>query len=277
MSETLTKTFEFGPGTSQSRSHMRTFAVPAHSIVSIAVRDMALDPPGGTVPVLIEVRQATAASISNTGPDGPLLAVGFADAPSGVFAFQNQSFTSSFGCPSTWRVRVRVAEAAPTAKVSGTIVFVFNPPGVLPIEMTGADTQHLDPNATASRLLRGRLGSVPSSIAGTGQFRIMAKWHTDPADLLHLGSHHPLKVELLRPNGTVGNDEIGFSQHAADKTPKVNFTYTVTAQDATMAGVWGVRITNNSPVRIVDFDLDRGFDPNPGMPNFKSTFQARCS
>ena len=59
--------------------------------------------------MIIEVRQASAASIGFTGPDGPLLAVRSASAPSGVVAFQNQGFSSQFGCPSTWRVRVRAA------------------------------------------------------------------------------------------------------------------------------------------------------------------------
>jgi hypothetical protein len=276
MSETLRKSFEFGPGTSQPRSHMRTFSAPAGSIVGVAVEDMVLDPPGGSVPIFVEVRQASAASIGNTGPDGPFLSGKFADAPSNLVSFQ-QSFTSRFGCPNTWRVRVQAPSGNPPSRVSGTIVFVVNPTHVVPIEMTGADTQHLDPNVTATRTLRPRPGSSPGFIAGTGRFRIKAKWHTDPADLFHFASLHELTVELLRPNGTVANDETGFSQHAAGKSPKVDFTYTVTPQDAALAGDWGIRIRNNSPIRVVDFDVDRGFDPNPAMPNFTSTFHARCS
>ena len=109
MSETIKKTFEFGPGTSQPRSHFRTFSVPAGSSVGIAVEQMDVDGQGRTIPVIIEVRQASAASIGSSGPDGPLIATRSANAPSGVVAFQGQNFTSRFGWPSTWRVRVRSA------------------------------------------------------------------------------------------------------------------------------------------------------------------------
>lgn len=277
MSQTIKKSFEFGPGTPRPRSHFRTFSVPAGSTVGVAIEQMETAP-SATIPVIIEVRQASAASIGATGPDGPLLAVRSASAPSGVVAFQGQSFSSPFGCPSTWRVRVRSAIGPDVpAKVSGTIAFVFTPPGSATLDMVGADTQHLDPNVVATRTLRSRFGTTPSTIAGTGQFRIKAKWHTDPADFLHFGTFQKLRLELLRPDGTRAEDETGFSQHApADKTPKVDFGYTVTPADAGMSGDWGIRITNISDVRVIDFDLDRGIDPNPGMPNFTSTFTARC-
>ena len=85
-------------------------------------------------------------------------------------------------------------------------------------------------------------------------------------------------MELLRPNGTLAVAETGFSRHApADKTPKVDFQYAATAQDATMAGSWSLRITNASPVRVVDFDINRGLDPNPLLTDFESTFKAGCS
>jgi hypothetical protein len=279
MAETIRKTFEFGPGTSQPRSHFRTFSVPAGSNVGVAVDGMDVDGQNGTIPVIIEVRQASAASIGSTGPDGPLIAIRSANAPSGVVAFQGQNFTSRFGCPSTWRVRVRSAIGPDVpAKVSGTIAFVFTPPGSVTLDMTGADTQHLDPHVVATRTLRSRFGSTPSAIEGTGRFRIKAKWHTDPADVLHFGTFEKLKVELLRPDGTTAASETGFSQHApADKTPKVDFGYTVATADDVMPGDWVLRITNDSDVRVVDFDIDRGIDPNPAMPNFTSTFTARCS
>src|SRR5215211_775041 len=160
MSETIKKTFEFGPGTSQPRSHFRTFSVPAGSSVGVAIEEMTVTD-GATIPVIIEVRQASAASIGSTGPDGPLIATRSANAPSGVVAFQGQNFTSRFGCPSTWRVRVRSAIGPDVpAKVSSRISFVVNPPGSVTLDMTGADTQHLDPHVVATRTLRGRFGTA---------------------------------------------------------------------------------------------------------------------
>lgn len=275
MSDTIRKTFEFGPGTSQPRSHMRTFSVPAESTVGVAIEQMLVDSPNATIPVIIELRQASAASVGSTGSDGPLIDVKAVNAPSNLVTFLPTYF-SAFGCPSTWRVRVRSAVGPDVpAKVSGTIVFVFNPPGSVVLDMTGVDTQHLDPSVIANRTLRSRLGSF-NSITGTGGFRIRAKWHTNP-DFLNIGTYHPLTVELMRPDGTMAKRETGFSRHApSDKNPKVDFRYAVTAQDAAMAGDWGLRITNNSPVRVVDFDINRGLDPNPLLRDFESTFKASC-
>lgn len=277
MSQTIRKTFEFGPGTSRPRSNMRTFSAPAGSIIGIAIEQVSVAPASATIPVIIEVRQASAASIGATGPDGPLIDVKAFNAPANLVNFLS-TYTSKFGCPSTWRVRVRsaVGPGVP-AKVSGTIAFVFTPPNSVVLDMTGVDTQHLDPNTSANRTLRARVGSV-SSIAGTGRFRIKAKWHTDPLtlDVTQFSSYHKLIVELLRPDGTIAASEFGYSQHApADKTPKVDFRYAVTAQDAAMAGAWGLQIKNESPVRVVDFDINRGLDPN--QVDFESTFKASCS
>lgn len=274
----LRKSFEIGPGTGQPRSHFRTFSVPAHSRVSVAVEKLEIDADNGRIPVIIDVHQATATSVGSSGPDGPRLASRTANAPNGgVIAFQNVSFTSSFGCPSSWRIRVRTGlEPLPT-RVSGIVVFQFDPPGPVTLGMAGGGTQHLDPNTTATRVLQHRPGTVPTDIDGTGTFRVRAKWHTDPADVLQFNTFHPLRVALLRPDGSVAESQLGFSRHApANRTPKIGFDYAVSAADAELTGDWRLRITNGSPVRVVDFDIDRGLDPNPGLSDFRSTFRAEC-
>src|SRR5262245_36663199 len=100
MSEIIRKTFEFGPGTSQGHSHMRTFSCPAGSTVSVAIEDMSTDV---QIPVIIEIRQASAASVGSTGPDGPMIDAKVAFPPSSLITFL-PSYRSTFGCPSTWRV-----------------------------------------------------------------------------------------------------------------------------------------------------------------------------
>jgi hypothetical protein len=274
----LRKQFEIGPGTSQPLSHFRTFSVPAHSTVSVAVEKLEIGAEDGSLPVIVDVHQAAGTSIGSSGPDGPLLASRIANAPNaGVQAFQNISFSSPFGCPSSWRIRVRAGLEPLPARVSGTIVFQFDPPGTVTLDMAGTDTQHLDPSTVATRTLRHRAGTVPADIDGTGVFRIRAKWHTDPANVLQFNTFHPLTVALLRPNGSVADSQTGFSRHApADKTPKLGFQYTVTPADVALNGDWRLRITNGSPVRVVDFDIDRGADPNPGLSDFRSTFNAEC-
>lgn len=268
----MRKTFDFGPGTSRPRSHMRTFALPARATVGIAVERMEVTPPQERVGVTIDVFRASADSVGNTGPDGPA-----ADdpqlslAPSGVVPFSNKSFVSDFGCPSTWRVRVRAIDADPAARVTGSIVVVYHPADAVRLEMAGADTQHLDPGVVATRVLRP---DGPGRIAGTGRFRIRAKWHADPADVLHLGSFPEMTVTLLRPDGSRARAEHGYSHHAAGKSPKIDFGYPVTVADTALTGNWGLRIANDSDIRVVDFDISRGLDP--AVPTFTSTFLARC-
>lgn len=91
------------------------------------------------------------------------------------------------------------------------------------------------------------------------------------------GSFLELTVALLRPDGSLAREEKGFSRHAAGRSPKVDFSYPVTAEDASMTGNRRLRVRNNSAVRVVDFDVSRGLDPNPGVPTFTSTFLAGCS
>ncbi len=269
----IRKTFEFGQGSPQVRSHFRTFSVPARSLVGVAVENVTVDRLNVVIPMFIQVRQASAQSIGNTGPHGPELATRFLDAPAGgVNSFQNIGFSSDFGCPSTWRVLVGATGADVPAKVSGTIVFAFTSPGPVELEMSDGGTQHLDPNVTANRTIGPKTGSI----AGTGRFHIRAKWHTDPADVLSFGTHSALTVMLMRPDGSLAGSEYGYSQHAS-RTPKVNFRYTVTAADAAAVGDWKLRIINPSTNRVVDFDINRGLDPNPGLQNFTSTFRARCN
>ena len=141
------------------------------------------------------------------------------------------------------------------------------------------DALSLAKNGAVTRNLAGHdvLGVANSTlIAGTGTFRIKAKWDTDPLDLPHFNQFFEVTVELLRPDGTRAAGETGFSQHGSF-TPKVDFTYRVTSADAAMTGAWKVRITNNVPtnggqVKIVTFDIE-----NLLLPTFNSTFQAGCN
>jgi hypothetical protein len=272
MSPILEKNFEFGPGAQFPRSNMRTFYVPARSSVAVAIKDVTLSTRDGRMPIFVEVLQASPQSIGSTGPDGPVLHVENTSAPINLSTI-DKNFVSNFGCPSSWRVRVRAAISPVFAKVSGKIIFSFTPPGEVKLKMVGADTQHLDPNVSATRTIE----PVSGAIAGTGNFRIKAKWHTDPLDIFHLNHFERLRVALLKPNGVIAASERGYSQHApAQKTPKIDFRYSVTPEDAALTGKWKLKIDNNPEVRIVDFDMDRGSDPNPGLSNFTSVFQATC-
>jgi hypothetical protein len=271
--ETQATSFAFGPGTDRpTRSNdSATLTVPARTTVKVKG---VLNPISGLpVSVVIEVIR----------PDGgsPAASITTAAAPfvSVPFDFIVETFTSQAGCPSSWRVRVRTANnAAPTAAVRGTVTFNFQKPGPVNLDMVG-DALSLAKNGSVTKTLSGHdvLGIANNAlIAGTGTFRIKAKWDTDPLDVPHFNQFFRVTVDLLRPDGTRAAGETGFSQHGSF-TPKVNFTYTVTPADAAMTGTWKVRITNDIltngvNVKIVNFDTE-----NLVFPTFNSTFQAGCN
>ena len=279
---TLGGPFVLGPGTVNASSDAVTFNAPARTTVSVLVllqRDISAR---NGVPVLRDV----AMTIDVIKPDGSLAisqpataSVINAAVPVPVITVPGL-FSSQRGCPSTWRVRVHTAnDIAPPVRVFGTITYGFVLPGKVNLDMEGEAT-NVNSGATVNKTLAGHNLSGAADrtlIAGTGTIRIKGKWHTDPLDLIHFNQFFSLTVSLLRPNGTVADSETGFSQHApAPFGPKLDFSYTVTAQDALLTGAWTLRIRSAAGTpKIVSFDIERGLDVN--SPSFNSTFLAACT
>ena len=279
--ETLSGGYAFGPGTNNTSGDEVTLRVPARTTVGIITelqRNLSNSngvPVTGDVNVRIEVFKpgSETATISQTA-SATVVQAGL-QIPAITFP---GVYSSQRGCPNTWKVKIRTTSGnTPPVRVFGTVRFVIVRPGTVNLGVEGG-AFGLKGNST-SKTLAGRelTGLNRNLIAGTGIFRIKAKWHTDPLDVLNFGKFFRLRVQLLRPDGTTAADETGFSQHApSDKTPKVNFTYTVTAEDAAMSGAWKLRVSNPGENQdIVNFDVERGFDLN--SPSFNSTFLAQCS
>jgi hypothetical protein len=235
-----------------------------------------LNPIQGLIPISVVI------DVIRPNGGSPAASITTAAAPFGIsvpFEFLVETFTSQVGCPSSWTVRIRTANnAAPPSAVQGSVTFDFQKPGQVNLDMVG-DALSLAKNGSVTRNLAGHdvLGVANTTlIAGTGTFRIKAKWDTDPSDVGHFNQFFEVTVELVRPDGTRAAGETGFSQHGSF-TPKVDFTYRVTSADAAMTGAWKVRITNNvltngGQVKIVNFDIE-----NFLLPTFNSTFQAGCN
>ena len=280
--ETLSGGYAFGPGTDKTSSDEVTLRVPARTTVGIIVElrrnlsDSNGVPVTGDVNVAIEVFKpsGTTAVINQTASATVVLA-----------ALQISSLTvpglvnrSQKGCPNTWKVKISTtSNNTPRVRVFGTVRFLFVRPGMVNLGMEGG-AFNLKGNSVRKTLAGHELigfGLDRSLIAGTGIFRIKAKWHT--AWYEGLNKFFRLRVQLLRPDGTTAADETGFSQHApSGRAPKVNFTYTVTPEDAAMSGRWRVRVSNPGANQdIENFDIERGLDLN--SPSFNSTFLAQCS
>lgn len=279
--ETLSRAYQFGPGLAQTNAAEVNLRVPARTNVVIAVElqrafaNAQGVPVPADVPIVIEIIK----------PDGVMATTRNASATvvSGALQVPAFSFPGLFsdrtGCPNAWKVRIRTNNnGTPPVRIFGSVNFAFARPGAVDLDIIGSNNVSGGNDRTLQLTGKNPVGlSDPSLIAGTGTMRIRAKWHTDPIDLLNFGKFFRLTVALLRPNGSVAASETGFSQHApADKTPKVNFTYTVTAQDAAQTGQWRIRISSASGnPKIVDFDVERGFDIN--SPSFNSKFEPSCS
>lgn len=111
-----------------------------------------------------------------------------------------------------------------------------------------------------------------SSSRTFGTIVIKAKWHSDT---LIPGDFRKMRVDLINPKGAFVAGETGFSQHSpSDKSPKVNFQYSIKETDARAGGNWKIKITNNSGVNIKDFNIRKGSDFL--APNFVSELSFSC-
>jgi hypothetical protein len=292
----LERDFVFGPDPFRPTSGrtLRLSGVPGHTLVSVAgtLAPLPLSRTVLSVPVVIEVFKpeggSPAASISTNAIQ--LLEIPFE-------FFVPPTFISDFGCPRSWRVRVRTPDnVAPPLTVSGTVKYSFSVPGAFPNPLPA--TYSVDMEGPSIHLEGGGSSAVPtlaghdpvfagianrSLIEGTeGRFNIRAKWDT-ALNVCYLGQIFSLNVALLRPDatGTVAAGETAFSQ-TTDAADKVNFNYVVTPTDATLPDSWRLRITNNRsvncgifgtvPVAIDNFDIE-----NLVFPSFQSTFTPSCS
>lgn len=97
-----------------------------------------------------------------------------------------------------------------------------------------------------------------------GKLQIRAKWHNAQA------AFHKLKVEVLRDGNVVATDE-GYSIHSDQKgkTDKIDININV---GLNQQSGWRLRVTNGQYVYINGFALEKGNDPNPFVPNFRSVY-----
>lgn len=266
------KTFGIGPGTSFSTANYRAFFTPGGANVDFLI--IMDDNPGQEVPLVVEIFRPGVNSIGSGLPHGPLTDTFSVTSKTQTVGGDSTAYTSDFGCPSSWRIRVRTANNQPSpVRVTGRIFFSAHSPETEELDMQGG-TETLEPGETATRTLKIRHGDGVT-IDRMGRFRIKAKWHTDAFQ----GGFEffRLRVRLLRPDGSVAASEFGFSQHAPNDgrhSPKIDFTYNMTPEDANQSGDWEVQIVNDSGVRLIDFDIDSILDPAFLNNSFRSRFQA---
>lgn len=109
-----------------------------------------------------------------------------------------------------------------------------------------------------------------------GLILLKAKWHT--ATIIP-NVFVKLKIELLRPDGSVAKSGSFYSAHApSDKSPnlRIAMSYNMTQTDAGLQGKWKIKVTNNSNEKIEGFNIEKGGDGNPFVSAFNSTYKEDC-
>ncbi len=108
-----------------------------------------------------------------------------------------------------------------------------------------------------------------------GVILLRAKWHALNIPILQ--PYNRLKVQLLKPNGQIARTKTAYGYNAGSKSPKMAIRYNVTSADAALPGRWKIRVQNNSNYEVLGFDIEKGSDNNPMVPNFRSTYKANCN
>lgn len=266
--ESFTDFFAFGPKTNNRTATSVTTQLVVPSFTSVNPR------------ITFQNGCCDNLTVKVVAPDGTVVR------NSSAFSGDLGTFSTPAGCPHTWSVRLQTTDGRrPRHKVSGSVVFNFVPPSAaLTLKLKDGKIS-LDPHTVSTdRVLNGCLSFGQSTqcssgnlTIGEGHFLFEAKWHSDPFTTFN--DFRQLTVSLVSPNGTVVTSDTGFSKHApSDKTPKLNFIYPETAADASQSGTWKLRVTNNSSVHIVDFNIASSFDSplDTGIPSFESDFVPIC-
>jgi hypothetical protein len=270
---TTAKSFAFGPGTPLASGSQASVSLNVPARTSVKVSGVLNPVSGLPVTVVIDVLRpsgGSAASLTLITPVGGLPGLPF------IFPVEAiTGFSSQVGCPSPWKVRVKTINGAtPGVGVSGGITFDYQRPDTVNLDMVG-DSISVEKNDTENVELSGHgtLGIANGTlIAGTGEFRIKAKWDTD--DLWYWRDHFKVTVKLKKPNGQIADFEKRYSQtndHVGSSS-RLDFRYTVTPADAALTGTWKLKIIGNSTVNIKSFDIE-----NFAFPGFNSTFHAECN
>ena len=116
-----------------------------------------------------------------------------------------------------------------------------------------------------------KINSIPSGTPGMIELRI--KWHVMT---FVPNTFNRLKVELMHGTKILATDEC-YSIHAVP-TPRCTIFKRIDQSEASAAGDWKLRITNNSGHDVNGFNIRKeSTDLNPLVPSIVTTFEPDCS
>lgn len=233
---TITKSFEFGPGTPYTRSNVRTFPVPCRKPVTVTVKFQTLGTAGASnlVPITIELREP------DTAPDqeGPLVQAKNITART---LEQIVTFSGQFrnrGCSLPWRVRVSHAnEGAAPFLTTGSIKLDFNDE-VRNLSFTGSEHDGFMSAGSSSTVNLGSTGGLEEgTIVLKGDWICQVAYVTCPRTI-------KLQFTLIDPNGTEVKTAEGYADRQSERDQGLailTLTYRVTS---CTPGQWKLKIKN---------------------------------
>lgn len=210
---TVTKSFEFGPGTANPISNVRTFNVPSGLEVAATVKYKRLGTGKGGIPITIELREPDTAP----GVEGPIVDSENREAQTIESSVTIRSLASNRGCTKPWRVRVRYAgtDAGPANPVHGTIRMDWD----ATMKRINTETPGYVIKGTSKEVKMG-----PSTGFGEGQMGITANWNHMIGPV---PGPSPVKFRVFvieRRPGVSGdiiyNSEEAYSSNEANATPR---------------------------------------------------------
>lgn len=257
----ITKTFEFGVGTAQTRSHFRTFPIPCGTLGGIAAvvkfQRLGPDAASNNIPIIIELREPDTAAEQ----EGPIADTKTANAKKTEQSVTLRSQSSNRGCSLPWRVRVKYAnDGTAPVQVFGTIRLDFD--GRLREINVSMSEFGIDRDLRKGESETATVGGSAGFLQGT--IDITANWnHMVFSPLVPGPNPVKLKFELIDPSGTVVKTVEAYSSNES-RSGLTRFRLIYQAP-ACLAGQWKLRITN------IDGDDDAaGISPTvkftPGCP-----------
>lgn len=246
IADNVTKTFEFGSGSAQTRSIVRTFPISCNKAVVAVVKFQRLGPEGGgnDIPIIIELREPDTAA----DQEGSVV-----QTESGMAKITEQSVTFNTasgrprGCSLPWRVRIRHAnDGTAPSRVFGTIRLDFGD------KFSGVEVESVG----SVQKQGAKIVSIKAFDIKQGKVEITANWYHFVGSIYAIGPNPiKLKIRLVDPNGTVRKTvEAYSSDELRSELPKFKLTYQVVD---CLTGQWKVEVINdtNDDARFKDINI----------------------
>jgi hypothetical protein len=229
--ESITKSFEFGSGTQNAHSAMRTFALPCGRSVTAVVRFQRAGPDNADsdIPAKIDLREPDIAE----GIEGPVVRT------ESVFVnrtAQTKTLVGSArdrGCSRPWRVRIRYANdgQAPFA-VTGSIAVTFSDSANNIVTNSG---DHFGVSPGNSKTVDFGSGSGLHQ----GRIQVEASWIHDIYTFVPGPLTIMLTFQLLDPSGNAVASASGCSTNNLDQSCRLVLRYNVPEHKT---GQWKLKV-----------------------------------